>query len=79
MGRAFLFLVRGPAVRSRVRGGMGERLTGAAGDNLQIFAALARAGSSGLYFHERRSPWAEEFVEHDAHPFIKRWALLHQL
>jgi hypothetical protein len=48
---------------------MCERLTGAAGDDLQIFAALARAGSLGFNFHERRSPWGEEFVEHLAHGF----------
>ena len=56
---------------------MGERLAGAAGDDLYILAALTRAGSLGLYFHEGGSPWAKEFVKHDAH-FIKRWAFLRQ-
>ena len=56
---------------------MGERLTGAAGDDLQIFATLARARALSFDLHEGRRPWAEEFVKHNAH-FIKRWALLRQ-
>ena len=46
---------------------MGERLTGTRGHYLQIFAALARARALGFDLHERGSPWAKEFVEHDAH------------
>ena len=64
----FYFLqYRGPAVCGRVRGGMGERLTATRGHDLQIFAALARARALCFYFHEGGSPWAKEFVEHDAH------------